>query len=79
MWATVAIYERDALVAAERADRGISAGHRVGPLHGVPIALKDQFMAELVADGRAHTVDIAPLDIERIERGHTPVEVMMFV
>jgi hypothetical protein len=36
-------------------------------------------MAELVADGRAHTVDVGPLDIERFRRGDTPVEVMTFV
>jgi sarcosine oxidase subunit beta len=50
------------------------SGH--GFMHG-PIA--GQLMAELVADGRAHTVDIAPLDIERFRRGPTPVEVMTFV
>jgi sarcosine oxidase, subunit beta len=50
------------------------SGH--GFMHG-PIA--GQLMAELVADGRAHTVDIAPLDIERFRRGESPVEVMTFV
>jgi sarcosine oxidase subunit beta len=50
------------------------SGH--GFMHG-PIA--GQLMAELVADGRAHTVDIAPLDIKRFRGGHTPVEVMTFV
>jgi sarcosine oxidase subunit beta len=50
------------------------SGH--GFMHG-PIA--GQLMAELVADGRAQTVDIAPLDIERFRRGETPVEVMTFV
>jgi aspartyl-tRNA(Asn)/glutamyl-tRNA(Gln) amidotransferase subunit A len=39
--AFVAVYETDARLAAEAADRAIRAGHRVGPLHGVPIALKD--------------------------------------
>jgi len=39
--AYVSVYERDARLAAEGADRAIRAGHRVGPLHGVPIALKD--------------------------------------
>src|SRR5216683_2572421 len=39
--AFIAVYEADARRAAEGADRAIRAGHRVGPLHGVPIALKD--------------------------------------
>lgn len=50
------------------------SGH--GFMHG-PIA--GQLMAELVADGRARTVDIAPLDLDRFRRGETPVEVMTFV
>jgi sarcosine oxidase subunit beta len=47
-----------------------------GFMHG-PIA--GQLMAELVADGRAHTVDVTALDIDRFRRGQTPVEVMTFV
>jgi aspartyl-tRNA(Asn)/glutamyl-tRNA(Gln) amidotransferase subunit A len=39
--AFIAVYEGDARLAAESADKAIRAGHRVGPLHGVPIALKD--------------------------------------
>ena len=50
------------------------SGH--GFMHG-PIA--GQLMAELVADGRAQTVDIAPLDIERFKRAAVSVEVMTFV
>jgi sarcosine oxidase subunit beta len=50
------------------------SGH--GFMHG-PIA--GQLMAELVADGRAHTVDVGALDIERFSRGPTAVEVMTFV
>ena len=50
------------------------SGH--GFMHG-PIA--GQLMAELIADGRAHTVDIAPLDIERFAPRAGPVEVIAFV
>ena len=39
--AFIAVYEADARLAAEAAHKAIRARHRVGPLHGVPIALKD--------------------------------------
>ncbi len=39
--AYIAVYESGARLAAEAADGAIKSGHRVGPLHGVPIALKD--------------------------------------
>jgi aspartyl-tRNA(Asn)/glutamyl-tRNA(Gln) amidotransferase subunit A len=39
--AFIAVYESEARLAAEAADKAIRAGHGVGPLHGVPIALKD--------------------------------------
>jgi glycine/D-amino acid oxidase-like deaminating enzyme len=50
------------------------SGH--GFMHG-PIA--GQLMAELIVYGRAITVDITPLSLERFKRGETPVEVMTFV
>ena len=39
--AFVDVYADDALAVASAADKTIDAGHAVGPLHGVPIALKD--------------------------------------
>lgn len=39
--AFIDVYAGDARLAAEGADRAIRSGHRVGPLHGIPIALKD--------------------------------------
>ena len=39
--AFIAIYGDEARLAAEAADKAIRSGHAVGPLHGVPIALKD--------------------------------------
>lgn len=39
--AFIAVYADDARLAAEAADKAIRAGYRIGPLHGVPIALKD--------------------------------------
>lgn len=39
--AFIAVYGDDARRAAEGADKAIRSGHAVGPLHGIPIALKD--------------------------------------
>jgi aspartyl-tRNA(Asn)/glutamyl-tRNA(Gln) amidotransferase subunit A len=39
--AFIAVHGAEARLAAEAADRAIRSGHRVGHLHGVPIALKD--------------------------------------
>jgi sarcosine oxidase subunit beta len=49
------------------------SGH--GFMHG-PIA--GQLMAELILDGRASTVDIAPLALERFARGETNLEPLTF-
>ncbi|MBA3479459.1 MAG: amidase [Lautropia sp.] len=39
--AFVEVYADDARLAAQGADAAIRSGHAVGPLHGIPIALKD--------------------------------------
>src|SRR5438477_524078 len=39
--AFIDVYADDARLAAEAADKAIRSGHVIGPLHGVPIALKD--------------------------------------
>jgi len=39
--AFVEVYGEEARLAAEAADKAIRSGHAVGPLHGIPIALKD--------------------------------------
>lgn len=39
--AFVEVYAAEARLAAEGADKAIRSGHAVGPLHGVPVALKD--------------------------------------
>ena len=51
--AFVAVYADEARLAAEGAARAFRSGHRIGPLHGIPIALKD------LVDGRE------PADFER--------------
>ena len=39
--AFVEVYEKEARLAAEAADKAVRSGHAAGPLHGIPIALKD--------------------------------------
>src|SRR6516164_4369768 len=39
--AFVEVYTEDARLAAEAAEKAIRSGHAIGPLHGIPIALKD--------------------------------------
>jgi aspartyl-tRNA(Asn)/glutamyl-tRNA(Gln) amidotransferase subunit A len=39
--AYVEVYADEARLAAEAADKAIRSGHRIGPLHGIPVALKD--------------------------------------
>ncbi len=37
----IAVYAEEARAAADAAEAAIRSGHRIGPLHGLPIALKD--------------------------------------
>src|SRR5712671_5701014 len=39
--AFVEVYRDEARLAADAAEKAIRSGHRIGPLHGIPIALKD--------------------------------------
>ena len=39
--AYIEVYGKDARLAAEAADKAIRSGHGLGPLHGIPIAIKD--------------------------------------
>ena len=39
--AFVEVYATEARLAAEAADKAIRSGHAIGPLHGIPIALRD--------------------------------------
>jgi aspartyl-tRNA(Asn)/glutamyl-tRNA(Gln) amidotransferase subunit A len=39
--AFVEVYAEEARLAAEAADKAIRSGHALGPLHGIPIAIKD--------------------------------------
>ncbi len=44
--AFVEVYRKEALAAAEAADRLLQSGYSLGPLHGVPVALKDNIDIE---------------------------------
>jgi aspartyl-tRNA(Asn)/glutamyl-tRNA(Gln) amidotransferase subunit A len=53
--AFVEVYAQDARLAAEAADKAIRSGHAIGPLHGIPIALKDLIEIEgKVTTGGSH-------------------------
>jgi aspartyl-tRNA(Asn)/glutamyl-tRNA(Gln) amidotransferase subunit A len=69
--AFIALYEPEARLAAEAADLAIRSGHRVGPLHGVPIALKDIIDLEgrVTTGGSKHWIDrVSPVTATLAER-----------
>ncbi len=49
------VHAADATLAAEAADKAIRSGHALGPLHGIPVALKDlvELEGRVVAGGSA--------------------------
>lgn len=53
--AFVEVYGKEARLAAEGADKALKSGHAVGPLHGIPVALKDlvELEGRLAAGGSA--------------------------
>lgn len=53
------VYAKDARLAAEAADKAIRSGHAVGPLHGIPIAIKDlvDIKGRITTGGSAHWRD----------------------
>ena len=69
--AFIAVYEPEARMAAEAADRALRSGHRIGPLHGVPVALKDIIDLEgrVTAGGSKHWIDrVSPVTATLAER-----------
>ena len=48
-----AVFAEDALEAASAATKAIAAGHRIGPFHGIPFALKDicEFEGRITTNG----------------------------
>ncbi|HLJ60321.1 MAG TPA: amidase [bacterium] len=60
----ITVLEEDALVAAARADDDVRRGRLIGPLHGVPVSVKDAFLMR----GTPTTVGAAVL------RTHAPTE-----
>ena len=60
--AVVALDAERALEAADRADEAVSRGGELGPLHGVPITIKDSFQTEglVTTSGAPELADFVP-------------------
>jgi aspartyl-tRNA(Asn)/glutamyl-tRNA(Gln) amidotransferase subunit A len=69
--AFIAVYESDARLAAEAAHKAMRARHRIGPLHGVPIGLKDlvDLQGRVTAGGSKVWIDrVSPVTATLAER-----------
>ena len=40
------VSRREAMAAAEEAERAIAGGNYIGPMHGIPVAVKDQIWTQ---------------------------------
>lgn len=72
--AFIAVFEGDAREQARAADREIAAGRYRGPLHGIPISIKDLFDVRgsaTTAASRVRRDHVAPRDAVSIERLRT--------
>ena len=58
--AFVEVYDKEARLAADAAEKAIRSGHRIGPLHGIPIALKDLIEIEGISAESAKKAEPAP-------------------
>ncbi len=60
--AVVALDAERALAAAEQADQAVARGDQLGPLHGVPITIKDSFQTEglTTTSGSPDLADFVP-------------------
>ena len=69
--AFVDVYADDALAVAAAADKAIDGGHAVGPLHGVPVALKDLIDIEgriTCGGSKAWAERVAAAEVKRLPR-----------
>jgi hypothetical protein len=60
--AFVSVNAANARLAAEASDKAIRTGHAVGPLYGVPVAIKDfvEIEGEVAAGGTLRTTTVSP-------------------
>jgi len=69
--AFVTVIEESAREQARQADKAVDAGEDVGPLHGVPVAIKDLIQRKA---GVRHTMGLAPLSEHVAETDSVTVE-----